>query len=51
MCNGFRYDVKLSNNLTYEVKYERSSLKTNNVLMEYIAFQKLSGIYTTQADY
>ena len=50
-CNDFRYDFKLSNNLTYEVKYERSSLKTNKVFMEYIAFQKPSGIDRTQADY
>ena len=51
MCNDYRYDFKLSNDLTYEVKYERSSLKTNNVFMEYIAFQKPSGIDRTQANF
>ena len=50
-CNDFRYDFKLSNDLTYEVKYERSSLHTGNIFMEYIAFQKPSGIDRTQADY
>ena len=50
-CNDFRYDFKLSNNFTYEVKYERSSLKTNNIFLEYIAFQKPSGIDMTQADF
>lgn len=50
-CNDHRYDFRLSNNLTYEVKYERSSFKTGNIFMEYIAFQKPSGIDRTQADY
>jgi hypothetical protein len=51
ICNDFKYDFKLSNNLTFEVKFERLSLKTNNVFMEYIAFHKPSGIDNTQANF
>ena len=50
-CNDYRYDFKLSNDFTYEVKYERTSLKTNNIFLEYIAFQKPSGIDMTLANY
>jgi hypothetical protein len=50
-CDDFRYDFKLSNNLTYEVKYERASLQTGNIFIEYIAFLKPSGISTTEADF
>jgi hypothetical protein len=50
-CDNYKYDFRLSNDFTYEVKFERSSLKTNNIFLEYIAFQKPSGIDMTQADY
>ena len=50
-CNDYRYDFKLSNEFTYEVKFERSSLKTNNIFIEFVAFQKPSGIDMTIADY
>ena len=50
-CNTYKYDFKLSNNMTFEVKYERASLKTGNIFIEYMAFSKPSGIITTIADY
>ena len=51
VCNDFKYDFMLSNDMTYEVKFERCSLKTNNVFIEFIAFDKISGIQQTKADY
>ena len=33
-CDNYKYDFRLSNNYTYEVKFERSSLKTNNIFLE-----------------
>lgn len=51
ICEDYRYDFKLSNNMTYEIKYERLSLKTGNVFIEYMAFNKKSGIDKTIADY
>ena len=51
VCDDFKYDFMLSNDMTYEVKFERCSLKTNNVFIEFIAFNKISGIQQTKADY
>lgn len=51
ICNDFKYDFKLSNNKCYEVKYDKSSLKTGNIFIEFISFTKSSGIDKTQADY
>lgn len=50
-CNNYKYDFRLSNDMTYEVKFERASLKTGNVFIEYMAFNKPSGIVKTLADY
>jgi len=47
----FEYDFQLSNGLFYEVKYERMSLKTNNVFIEFESFNKSSGINKTLADF
>ena len=51
ICDDFRYDFKLSNGKCYEVKYDKSSMKTGNIFIEFIAFNKSSGIDKTQADY
>ena len=49
--DDYKYDFQLSNGLFYEVKYERLSLKTNNIFIEFEAFNKSSGINKTLADY
>ena len=51
ICNDFKYDFRLSNGKCYEVKYDKSSMKTGNIFIEFISFTKSSGIDKTQADY
>ena len=49
--NTNQYDFMLSNNLKYEVKFDGSSINTGNIFIEFLQFNKDSGITTTKADY
>ena len=49
--NDNKYDFVTSDNLKYEVKTEPASLKTNNFFIEFLGYNKPSGISTTEADY
>jgi hypothetical protein len=49
--NTNEYDFKLSNNIKYEVKFDGYSLKTGNIFIEFLQFNKDSGITITKADY
>lgn len=44
------YDFKTDDGLTYEVKADFASVRTNNFFIEYEGYNKLSGITTTKAD-
>jgi hypothetical protein len=46
-----KYDFRLSNGYTYEVKYDAYSLKTNNIFIEISQFGKKSGLHITKAKY
>ncbi len=46
-----RYDFKLSNDKTYEVKALLKVYKYQNVFVEYMAFKKPSGIAVTKANF
>lgn len=50
-CTTKAYDIKLSNNQTYELKVDMMSNRTKNVYVEYWSRGKQSGIYTTKSDY
>lgn len=48
------YDLKININqksITYEVKADRITYKTNNIAIEYECSKKKSGISTTKADF
>jgi len=49
--NGNKYDFVDSNNIKYEVKFDRYSLKSGNFFIEYFGYCKLSGISITEANY
>ena len=49
--NDNKYDFMTSDNLKYEVKTEPTSLKTCNFFIEFLGYNKPSGITTTEADY
>ena len=49
--NTNKYDFITSDNITYEVKTEPLSLKTNNFFIEFKGYGKPSGISTTEANY
>ena len=46
-----KYDFLTSDNLKYEVKTEPASIKTNNFFIEFLGYNKPSGITTTEANY
>ncbi len=50
-CSNYRYDFKLSNGDTYEIKFDRLACKTNNIFVEVIQPNKNSGLLTTEAKY
>jgi hypothetical protein len=50
-CNNNSYDIRLSNNQTYELKCDVTGQKTGNVFVEHYSRGKPSGILTTKADY
>ena len=53
MCDNYKYDFKLSNNKTYEIKAEPYALKSHNFYIEHFDNfnNKLSGIATTESNY
>lgn len=50
-CDNYRYDFMTSDNITYEVKCDEVSRKTNNYFIEFSAYHKPSGIATTESIY
>lgn len=48
--NDNRYDIKL-NKKKYEIKCDVRATKTNNIYIEYQAYNKASGIETTESHY
>ena len=50
-CNNNKYDFKDSNNIKYEVKADLMSIKIGNFYIENIAYNKLSGISISEANY
>jgi hypothetical protein len=49
--NDSKYDVRLSNNDTFEVKADILASKTGNIFIETVQFKKPSGIEITEAAY
>jgi hypothetical protein len=49
-CTDNKYDFMMSDGTKYEVKYDAMSLKTGNVFVEIIQFNKPSGLHVTIAD-
>jgi hypothetical protein len=49
--NDYRYDFELSSGKRYEVKFDAKASETGNVYVEFLQFNKNSGIRTTQADF
>lgn len=53
-CDNNKYDIKASRKnklVTFEVKADLMSDKTGNYFIEFISFNKPSGIKTTEADF
>jgi hypothetical protein len=48
ICNDYKYDFRLSNNITYKCKMNSNRL---NIFVEYLQFGRPSGISITQTDY
>ena len=51
VCNNSDYDFKTSDNLTFEVKCDHASNKTNNFYIEFAGYNKPSGISISKANY
>ena len=51
-CNNYKYDFKTDDHITFEVKTDKASLKTNNFYIEFLGRNdKKSGISITESDY
>ena len=50
-CETNEYDIKLSNNITYELKCDIMGSKTGNCFIEYLGYGKPSGIAITKAKF
>jgi hypothetical protein len=48
ICNDYKYDFRLSNNITYECKMNSNRL---NIFVEHLQYGRPSGISITQAEY
>jgi len=48
--NDYRYDFIDTNEIKYEVKYDRRSNETGNFFIEYVSKDKPSGIGNTESD-
>lgn len=51
ICCNNKYDFELTNRDKYEVKADIMALKTNNIFVEFIQFNKPSNIEVTKAKY
>jgi hypothetical protein len=51
ICSSSKYDFQLSNLDKYEVKYDRIAVKTNNIFVEVMQFNKNSGLLLSEAKY
>ena len=51
ICENNKYDFKMNNNKTYEVKADLTAHKTGFIFIEDTAYKKQSGIDITIADY
>lgn len=51
ICDNNAYDFELTNGIKYEVKGDIKATLTNNIYIEYLQFDKPSGISTTEAHY
>ena len=49
--NTNAYDFITSDNTTYEVKADHRAIQTSNFFIEYLGYNKPSGLSTTKADY
>jgi len=50
-CDNKDYDFMTSDNKTYEVKNDMMASKTKNFYIEFMSYNKASGIETTKAEY
>ena len=51
-CNNYKYDFKTDDHITYEIKADKASLKTNNFYIEFLGRNdKKSGISITESDF
>jgi hypothetical protein len=50
-CINNKFDIKLSNNITYEIKCDVMASKTKNFFIEHFGYGKPSGIKITQANF
>ena len=50
-CNNNEYDFELSNDVKYEIKADIKSVLTSNIFIEFIQFNKPSGIEVSQAHF
>ena len=50
-CNDYRYDFILSNDMKYEVKASPKAIETGQFYIEFLQFNKPSGISITESDY
>ena len=50
-CEDYKYDFKLSNGLSYEVKSDLLSIKTGNIYLENVSRGKESGIDKTKSNF
>ena len=51
ICENADFDFKTDDGLTFEVKADTVSLKTNNFFIEFLGYGKPSGIDITKANY
>jgi hypothetical protein len=50
-CNDNKYDFQLTTLDKYEVKYDRIAVKTRNIFVEVMQFNKSSGLLISEAKY
>ena len=50
-CRNYKFDFQTNDNLTYEVKHDKTSVLTNNFFIEFLSDGKPSGISISEADY
>ena len=50
-CRNYKFDFQTNDNLTYEVKHDKTSVLTNNFFIEFLSDGKPSGISISEAEY